>query len=147
MAAGPETLYQSQDWTGSFADGIAQKLRGAADQYVHEKLDEIERRIDCKLDEIDGRLNEWRDREVRNRLRIIKITLITAILVAIISLGYDYLKSRSEAAMYTGGPAVGLPAEVFGEENTHLTQMAFRSGAKVQSGFADDALFHQSQEG
>ena len=74
--------------------GIAQKLRGVADQYVEEKLDEIERRIDRKLDEIDARLGEWRDREISNRLRIIRLTLITAIIVAIISLGYDCLRER-----------------------------------------------------
>jgi len=74
--------------------GIALKLRGAADHYVHEKLDEIERRIDRKLDEIDRRLGEWRDREIRNRLRIVKITLIAAIVVAVISLGYDALRAR-----------------------------------------------------
>lgn len=74
--------------------GIAKKLRGAADQYVHEKLDEIETRIDRKLDEIDRRLSEWRDREVSNRLRIVKITLVSAIIVAVISLGYDYVKSH-----------------------------------------------------
>ncbi len=87
--------------------GIAQKLRGAADLYVGEKLDEIERRIDSKLDEIDRRLGEWRDQEVRNRLRIIKITLVTAIIVAVISLGYDYMKSRSEAAMEAREPVAG----------------------------------------
>ena len=87
--------------------GIAHKLRGAADQYLREKLDEIERRIDRKLDEIDGRLAEWRDQEIRNRLRIVKITLITAIIVAIISLGYDYLKTRSEQTGQTGLPASG----------------------------------------
>jgi len=75
--------------------GIAQKLRGVADQYIAEKLDEIERRIDQKLDEIDERLAEWRDREISNRLRIIKITLVAAIVVAILSLGYDYLKARA----------------------------------------------------
>ncbi len=75
--------------------GIAQKLRGAADEYVHEKLDEIERRIDRKLDEIDRRLGEWRDREISNRLKIVKITLITAIIVAALSLGYDYVRSRA----------------------------------------------------
>jgi hypothetical protein len=75
--------------------GIAQQLRGAADEYVHQKLDEIEHRIDRKLDEIDARLAEWRDREIRNRLRIVKITLIAAIVVAFVSLGYDYLKTRN----------------------------------------------------
>ncbi len=55
--------------------GIARKIRGVADDYVHEKLDEIEKRIDRKLDEIDQRLAEWRDREITNRLKIIKITL------------------------------------------------------------------------
>ena len=72
--------------------GIAQTLRGVADDYVAEKLDEIERRIDAKLDEIDRRLGEWRDREISNRLKILKITLVFSILVAIVSLGYDYVR-------------------------------------------------------
>ena len=71
--------------------GIASKLRGVADDYVAQKLDEIEHRIDRKLDEIDGRLQEWRDREITNRLRIIKITLVASILVLLLSLGYKYM--------------------------------------------------------
>lgn len=78
--------------------GIARKLRGAADEYVRVKLDEIEARIDSKLDEIDQRLAEWRDREIANRLRIIKITLVASILVALLSLGYSYIKP-----LVTGG--------------------------------------------
>jgi hypothetical protein len=78
--------------------GIARKLRGAADDYVREKLDEIEERIDRKLDEIDHRLAEWRDREIANRLRIIKLTLVASILVALLSLGYSYIKP-----LLTGG--------------------------------------------
>ena len=74
--------------------GLARKLRGAADDYVHEKLDEIEARIDHKLDEIDRRLAEWRDQEVANRLRIIRITLFASVLVALLSLAYNFLKSR-----------------------------------------------------
>jgi len=87
--------------------GLARRLRGAADDYVREKLDEIERRIDRKLDEIDRRLAEWRDREVATRLRIIKITLAVTVIVALCSLGYSYLKLhylRSE------GPAEATPA-------------------------------------
>ena len=76
--------------------GIARKLRGVADDYVKEKLDEIETRIDRKLDEIDRRMAEWRDREVSNRLRIVKITLIASVLVAAIGIGYDYLKGRMD---------------------------------------------------
>jgi hypothetical protein len=71
--------------------GIARKIRGVADDYVQEKLDEIEVRIDRKLDEIDQRLAEWRDREISNRLKIIKITLLASILVAVISLVYKYI--------------------------------------------------------
>jgi len=71
--------------------GIARKIRGVADDYVHEKMDEIEARIDRKLDEIDERLAEWRDQEIANRLKIIKITLIASILVALMSLGYKFL--------------------------------------------------------
>ncbi len=76
--------------TEGVVGGIARKLRGVADDYVKDKLDEIELRIDRKLDEIDQRLGEWRDREVANRLKMLKLTLLFSILVALISLGYDY---------------------------------------------------------
>jgi len=78
--------------------GLASRLRGAADDYLREKMDEIERRIDSKLDEIDQRLGEWRDQEVANRLRIIKITLAASVLFAILSLGYHLVTRPS------GGP-------------------------------------------
>jgi len=77
--------------------GIASRLRGAADDYIQLKLDEIERRIDAKMDQIDQRLAEWRDREVANRLKIIRITLAATVLVAILSLGYNYLKHQTMA--------------------------------------------------
>lgn len=72
--------------------GLADRLRGAADDYVAVKLDEIELRIDKKLDEIDRRLAEWRDREVANRLRIIKLTFGASVVVALISIAYAWLK-------------------------------------------------------
>lgn len=89
--------------------GIAYKLRGAADQYVKQKLDEIEVRIDRKLDEIDNRLAEWRDQEIRNRLRIVKITIIAAIVVALVSLGYDYLKGRRDLVARSSPPVANAP--------------------------------------
>jgi hypothetical protein len=69
--------------------GLADRLRGVADDYVREKLDEIERRIDRKLEEIDRRLGEWRDREIANRLRIMKVTLLASVIVALLSLAYN----------------------------------------------------------
>jgi hypothetical protein len=72
--------------------GIASRIKQTADEYLHEKLDEIESRIDHKLEEIDNRLSEWRDKEIANRLRIIKITLWASVIVAIISLIYAWLK-------------------------------------------------------
>lgn len=76
-------------------NGIARRIKGVADEYVDAKLDEIEDRIDHKLDEIDARLAEWRDRELTNRIRIIKITLAGTILVGLLSLGYSLLKHRT----------------------------------------------------
>ena len=73
--------------------GLANRLRGAADDYIKIKLDEIEARIDAKLDQIDRRLTEWRDKEVANRLRILRITLIFTVLVALLSLGYNAFKT------------------------------------------------------
>lgn len=88
------TLKQQIEQHG-IVGGIASRLRGAADDYIKVKLDEIEQRIDAKLMEIDQRLAEWRDREVANRLKILRITLMFSALVAAISLGYKWLTDRT----------------------------------------------------
>lgn len=72
--------------------GIAARVKKTADQYINQKLDEIEARIDRKLDEIDRRLAEWRDKEIANRIRILKITLWASVIVASLSLVYTYVK-------------------------------------------------------
>lgn len=77
--------------------GLTGELRGAADTYIADKLDEIELRINRKLDEIDLRLRAWRDREVAVRLKLLKMTLVVSILVALISLGYDYWRPQASA--------------------------------------------------
>lgn len=89
--------------------GLARRLRGAADTYVHEKLDEIEIRIDRKLDEIDRRLAEWRDREIVNRLRIIKLTLLMTVVVAVLSLGYSLLRARWSGGSLADPPPATQP--------------------------------------
>jgi len=97
----PETANGSADASASLkrdiedrgvVGGLANRLRGAADEYIKVKLDEIEQRIDSKLNEIDQRLAEWRDREIANRLKILRITLAFTVLVAVLSLGYNYIK-------------------------------------------------------
>jgi hypothetical protein len=72
--------------------GISNRIKKTADQYLNQKLDEIEARIDRKLDEIDRRLAEWRDKEIANRIRILKITLWASAIVGIVSLIYEYMK-------------------------------------------------------
>ena len=72
-------------------EGLGSGLRGAADGYLREKMEEIEARIDYKLDEIDERLAEWRNRELTNRLRMIKITLVFSVVIALLSLLYTYM--------------------------------------------------------
>jgi hypothetical protein len=72
--------------------GIAGRIKKSADSYVNQKLDEIESRIDRKLDEIDRRLAEWRDKEIANRIRILKITLWATVIVGAMSLIYSYVK-------------------------------------------------------
>ena len=74
--------------------GLGSGLRGVADDYVREKMEEIETRIDHKLDEIDRRLAEWRNRELTNRLRLIKITLVVSVAIALLSLLYAYLRDN-----------------------------------------------------
>ncbi len=72
--------------------GISNRIKKTADAYLNQKLDEVEARIDRKLDEIDRRLAEWRDKEVANRLRILKITLWASVIVGVFSLLYSYVK-------------------------------------------------------
>ena len=67
-------------------------IKKTADSYLNQKLDEIEARIDRKLDEIDRRLAEWRDKEIANRIRILKITLWASVIVGVFSLIYSYVK-------------------------------------------------------
>lgn len=72
--------------------GLTSRIRKGADSYLNQKLDDIEARIDRKLDEIDRRLAEWRDKEIANRIRILKITLWVTVTVAACSLIYTYLQ-------------------------------------------------------
>ncbi|GIW75567.1 MAG: hypothetical protein KatS3mg104_0630 [Phycisphaerae bacterium] len=77
----PQALREEVEDSGFFG-GIANRVKRQADSYVNQKLDEIEARIDRKLDEIDRRLAEWRDKEIANRIRILKITLWASVFVA-----------------------------------------------------------------
>lgn len=90
----PKTTLQEHIEQKGLIDGLGSGLRGAADGYIREKMQEIEDRIDYKLDEIDRRLAEWRNRELANRLRIIKITLVVSVVIALLSLLYTYLRVR-----------------------------------------------------
>jgi hypothetical protein len=85
------TIKHEIEESGLFG-GIAGRIKKSADSYVNQKLDEIEARIDRKLDEIDRRLAEWRDKEIANRIRILKITLWASVIVGALSLIYAYVK-------------------------------------------------------
>lgn len=87
----PQKLREEVEDSGFFG-GIANRVKRQADSYVNQKLDEIEARIDRKLDEIDRRLAEWRDKEIANRIRILKITLWASVFVAAVSLIYSYIQ-------------------------------------------------------
>jgi hypothetical protein len=90
-AAGRDSSIKQEIEESGLIGGITSRLKKTADSYVNQKLDEIESRIDRKLDEIDRRLAEWRDREIANRIRILKITLWASVLVGAFSLIYSYV--------------------------------------------------------
>lgn len=100
--AGAPTVDQGGKRKVGVLHDVAEKLRGAADGYVAAKLDEIEARVDVKLDQIEHRIDAkivqlhkqitaLRDRELRHRLRLLKITLAITLLVALLSLGYKWV--------------------------------------------------------
>lgn len=92
QAAGPRLKHQIEEQ--GLLGGISSQLKRSADTYVQEKLDEIEARIDRKLDEIDRRLCDWRDKEIANRIRILKITLWASVAISALSLLYFYIKTH-----------------------------------------------------
>lgn len=93
VGTGPSsaTIKEEIEDAGLFG-GITNRIKKSADSYINQKLDEIETRIDRKLDEIDRRLAEWRDKEVANRIKILKITLWASVIVGVVSLIYSYIK-------------------------------------------------------
>ena len=91
QAARAASIKEDIEESGLFG-GLASRVKKSADSYVNQKLDEIEARIDRKLDEIDRRLAEWRDKEIANRIRILKITLWASVIVGVVSLIYSYIK-------------------------------------------------------
>jgi hypothetical protein len=106
-AAGRDrTIKEEIEESGLFG-GIASRVKKTADQYINLKLDEIESRIDRKLDEIDRRLAEWRDKEIANRLRILKITLWASVIVAALSLIYSYVQVNFPGVLGKEKPAAG----------------------------------------
>jgi hypothetical protein len=90
QASNHSTIKEEIEESGLFG-GISNRLKKTADQYLNQKLDEIEARIDQKLDDIDRRLTEWRDKEIANRIRILKITLWASVIVGVVSLIYSYV--------------------------------------------------------
>ncbi len=84
------TIKEEIEESGLFG-GISNRLKKSADVFLNQKLDDIEMRIDRKLDEIDRRLAEWRDKEIANRIKILKITLWASVIVGIVSLIYSYV--------------------------------------------------------
>jgi hypothetical protein len=90
-AARQASIKEDIEESGLFG-GLASRVKKSADSYVNQKLDEIEARIDRKLDEIDRRLAEWRDKEIANRIRILKITLWASVIVGVVSLIYSYIR-------------------------------------------------------
>jgi hypothetical protein len=85
------TIKDEIEESGLFG-GLTKSIKKSADSYLNQKLDEIEARIDRKLDEIDRRLAEWRDKEIANRIRILKITLWASVIVGAFSLIYSYVQ-------------------------------------------------------
>jgi hypothetical protein len=114
-AAGRDSSLKHEIEESGLIGGITSRLKKTADSYVNQKLDEIESRIDRKLDEIDRRLAEWRDREIANRIRILKITLWASVLVGAFSLIYSYVVVYffpSSKPMPLPGPRPPVPQQV-----------------------------------
>ena len=60
--------------------------------FYRRQMSVLEKRVDQKIAEIEKRLDEQIQKELRIKLRILIYTLLTIILASLLSLGYFYIK-------------------------------------------------------
>ena len=69
-----------------------QAARDEADGFLEDWLARIERRIDHKMVEIEVKIDEQIEKELRAKIWILILTLVTVVGMSVVSLGYFWLK-------------------------------------------------------
>ena len=89
-----EKLEEAKVLAAGLADQTLEKAKGEAQLF----LDVVEKRIDAKLEEIERLLEARLQRELYWKLVALRWTLFFVVLMALVSLGYLFLKQK-----YLGG--------------------------------------------
>lgn len=85
---------KSDEYIDRKQDEFVSRARTEAEQFMIDHILIIERKVDAKIVELEEKIEELIEKEVKHKLRILIYTLVTVILMSLTSLGYLYLKRR-----------------------------------------------------
>jgi len=92
--AGQSLQEKSEAFLDKREEDFVSRARSEAEQFMIDHILIIERKVDSKILEIEKKLDELIEKEVRHKLRILIYTLVTVVLMSLVSLAYLYLKHR-----------------------------------------------------
>ena len=97
-AVGEKASQSLQQKSEAFIDKreeeFVSRARSEAEQFMINHILIIEQKVDSKILDIEKKMDELIEKEVRHKLRILIYTLLTVVLMSLVSLGYLYLKHR-----------------------------------------------------
>ena len=85
---------KADDFISKKRTEFVSQAKTEAERFVVEQIALIEVKVDNKIAEIERRMDEQIEKEVRNKLRVLIYTLTAIILMSGFSLAYLYLKQR-----------------------------------------------------
>ncbi len=84
---------QSDDYIDKKGDEFVARARTEAEQFMVDHILLIENKVDVKITEIEQKIDDLIEKELRHKLRILIYTLLTVVLMSLVSLAYLYIKS------------------------------------------------------
>ena len=90
--AGRVAQDRAEDYIAKKRREFVSHAKTEAEVFVAEQVVLIEQKVDAKIAEIERKIDEQIEKEVRSKLRILIFTLIAVVLMSLVSLGYLYFR-------------------------------------------------------
>ena len=85
---------RAEDFISKKREEFVSHARTEAELFMAEQIALIEQKVDTKISELERKIDEQIEKEIRSKLRVLIYTLLAVIFMSAISLGYLYLKKR-----------------------------------------------------